>query len=320
MNYYIADCHFGHDKIIEHCGRPFLNVIEMNEYMIENWNSEVKKNDDVYIIGDIAFGKNTLKKYITRLNGKKHLILGNHDNVILKKVDRNILEKCFVEITQYKEIKDNGRDVILFHYPIMEWNKKRYGAYHIHGHIHNRVDKVQEYSKEIKNMFNVGVDIIGYNPVTLNQLICKKNFEDVGRMYGIELNKLNLLELIALIAKVSSKAFFKQRIISNESDVNLCIKNYIREFIDSIPKDFDIESIVSNLNNDSSEVDIDELNINIPDGYSVYYINSESREYILRNGLTKEASYYCYEKQKDKKYITEVILIHNNKVLEHYVN
>lgn len=121
MIYYIADNHFGHEKVIGYCDRKFKDVVEMNDYMLECWNSTVRKDDDIYIIGDLAFRKDTLEDYIMKLNGKKHLIIGNHDNVFIKRASYDILDKCFVEITPYKEIDDNGRLVVLFHYPIMDW-------------------------------------------------------------------------------------------------------------------------------------------------------------------------------------------------------
>ena len=50
----------------------------MNEALIDNWNSVVKKNDKVYHLGDVAFGKHNLH-YLDRCNGNKVLIMGNHD-------------------------------------------------------------------------------------------------------------------------------------------------------------------------------------------------------------------------------------------------
>ena len=58
MVFFTSDLHFGHGKIIDHCGRPFSSVEEMDRVMIENWNRRVRKNDKVYIVGDIVWDKN----------------------------------------------------------------------------------------------------------------------------------------------------------------------------------------------------------------------------------------------------------------------
>ena len=76
----IGDCHFGHRNIIKYCNRPFSNVEEMTEGLIKNWNSVVGKNDIVYVVGDFALcGKQKIIEISKRLNGRKRLILGNHD-------------------------------------------------------------------------------------------------------------------------------------------------------------------------------------------------------------------------------------------------
>lgn len=55
MIYYISDLHFGHSNIIKLCGRPFQSLEEMNNVLINNWNSKVTNGDKVYIIGDLFF-------------------------------------------------------------------------------------------------------------------------------------------------------------------------------------------------------------------------------------------------------------------------
>ena len=55
MNFYIADTHFGHEKVIEFCRRPFKNIEEMDEVIIKNWNEVVGHEDHVYILGDMIY-------------------------------------------------------------------------------------------------------------------------------------------------------------------------------------------------------------------------------------------------------------------------
>ena len=49
--WFIADPHFDHKNIIKYCERPFNTVEEMNQTLIERWNSVVKKDDKVFCIG-----------------------------------------------------------------------------------------------------------------------------------------------------------------------------------------------------------------------------------------------------------------------------
>ena len=76
----IGDCHFGHRNIIKYCNRPFKDVADMTEKLIKNWNSVVGNNVIVYVVGDFALcGKQKIIEICQRLNGRKRLILGNHD-------------------------------------------------------------------------------------------------------------------------------------------------------------------------------------------------------------------------------------------------
>lgn len=172
MNYYIADTHFGHENIMRHCNRPFTTVAEMDKVMIENINSVVTNRDDLYILGDFCHWNSKIvhpSDYLSQLNGHKHFILGNHDrNIPHDKYAARYLE----EIVQYKEISDNGRKVVLSHFPMAEWNGYHNGAMHIHGHIHNNFDlPVFAYMGSLENCYNVGVDVIGFTPRTLDELI-----------------------------------------------------------------------------------------------------------------------------------------------------
>lgn len=72
--WFIADTHFGDGRILKYENRPFQDVNEMNQCIVDNWNSLVKEEDLIYLIGDIGN-----EAYISSLNGKKYLIKGNHD-------------------------------------------------------------------------------------------------------------------------------------------------------------------------------------------------------------------------------------------------
>lgn len=81
----IGDCHFGHKNIIRYCNRPFKDVDDMTEKLIKLWNNVVGNNDIVYVVGDFALcGKNKIIEIGQRLNGRKRLIMGNHDQASIE--------------------------------------------------------------------------------------------------------------------------------------------------------------------------------------------------------------------------------------------
>lgn len=170
MIYYISDTHFFHDNAIRLNNRPFKSVEEMNETMITNWNCKVDKDDTVYFLGDFAYkcnNPNEVRDLVSKLNGNIHFICGNHDKLLKDFKFRSF----FKSIKQYDEIEDNGRRVILLHYPMEDWNGKYRGSYHLYGHVHNNKEAI---SGHIQNRFNVGVDVNNFTPVTLDELIAQQ--------------------------------------------------------------------------------------------------------------------------------------------------
>lgn len=170
MIYYTADQHFGHENIIRLCGRPFMDVNEMDEALIFNWNCSVSNEDTVYILGDLIFRSSKAPSYyLERLNGKKHLVLGNHDH---KWISSCALNKYFSSVTSYLEIKDKGKRIALCHYPMLSWGGIGRESYHFFGHIHNNREGLAfETIQRMDHAFNAGVEINGYAPVTLEELI-----------------------------------------------------------------------------------------------------------------------------------------------------
>lgn len=172
-NFYTADLHLGHANIIKLNNRPFKTIEEMDKTLIENWNKVVTPNDDIYILGDLCYRTHhdNMLHYISQLKGRKHLIVGNHDTNIVKDAD---LRRYFVEITSYKEIVDGPYKLVLFHYPIVEWNGYFRNAIHLYGHIHNNFNNpTTQYISNIPNAYNVGADILGYTPRTIEEIIKK---------------------------------------------------------------------------------------------------------------------------------------------------
>ena len=187
MIYFTSDLHLGHKNCIEFCSRPFSDIEEMDEAIIDRWNSRVKNDDTVYIIGDLVWESSDPTKYISRLNGKKVLIAGNHDIKWLKRngmaIERNDgsvefrdYSQYFTNIAQYVEVMHDGVRITLCHYPMLEWRASRkIGSrklgYLIHGHIHNSRDRKYAPLWLLPHALNAGVDINDYMPATLDELI-----------------------------------------------------------------------------------------------------------------------------------------------------
>ena len=164
MKYYISDLHLCHNRILEKFNRPFSSVEEMHEMIINNWKNKVKADDTVYILGDVGmYHPKEIGNILNNLPGHKILITGNHD---FKNIHSGSYKKVFDKITSYLEIEDNGRNVILFHYPIEDWNGKYREYYHLHGHIHNNEDSLSQKERR----FNVSAEVVDYTPVSLDEL------------------------------------------------------------------------------------------------------------------------------------------------------
>lgn len=174
MNLYIGDTHFGHSNVLWMDSRPYKTVEEMDEDIIRKWNSCVKEDDDVWFLGDLCCrSKKKPQYYLEQLNGKKHLLIGNHDGVILKNLDAN---KYFESIDMLRQITDGGKQIIMCHYPLAEWPMYFRGAIHIYGHIHNNSqNKANRFMLKEPNALNAGCMINGYKPCTLQELIQNNN-------------------------------------------------------------------------------------------------------------------------------------------------
>lgn len=168
MIFYIADTHFGHDNIRKLSHRPFNSIEEMDNAMIDNWNKRVTEDDDVYILGDFSYKGEDPIEYLKKLKGKKHLIVGNHDGRLLSNPEH---KKHFIEVADMKMVDDNGTQIFLCHYPMVEWNGYYKGVLHFYGHVHNAYhNETVRYARDMKNAYNVGVDVIGFAPCTLNEI------------------------------------------------------------------------------------------------------------------------------------------------------
>lgn len=147
--YLTSDSHLWHNKVLEFEDRPFGSVEEMNEGMIDAWNSVVRKTDTVYHLGDFCFGNvNQWLDVLNQLRGNIILIKGNHDK---GKIIRRVLNDGYLHEYHSLGIMMVQEKMMLnlSHYPLMIGVRPR--NFSIHGHIHSSD------TGEL-NHINVGVD------------------------------------------------------------------------------------------------------------------------------------------------------------------
>lgn len=176
MLFYISDLHFGHRNVIRYDKRPFMDRDEMDWELIRRWNERVQSEDEVYIIGDFCYRSDKSPEwFLKQLQGRKHLIIGNHDEVLLSNPRAMAY---FEKVDVIKSISDGERRVWLSHFPLAEWSGMHKGYWHIYGHIHARKEAAYNYMKEQERALNAGCMINGYAPVTFEELIKNnKNFQ-----------------------------------------------------------------------------------------------------------------------------------------------
>ena len=169
-----SDTHWSHENILKYCNRPFGSVEEMNEALVNNWNSVVKPDDHVYHLGDFCFGNVEKWNWCLepgRLNGHIHLILGNHDP------DRVFREGTLIErfdsIDFQKILIIEGWTVILNHFPFASFsNNYDHKVMALSGHTHvgqlsSAVESYDALNAIYKpNQYDVGVDNNNFTPVS----------------------------------------------------------------------------------------------------------------------------------------------------------
>ena len=163
--YFGSDIHLGHNNILKFCNRPFDNLEDMLHSFIGEVYSLAKDGDDIYLLGDICFNKvNESLNLLLDCPANFHLIIGNHDN------KTTINHKLWQSVNQLKDIKIPEADlpITLCHFPIEDWNRKRYGSLHFHGHTHNNAS--HQISK-IVNRYDVGYDATGKWIATIDEIV-----------------------------------------------------------------------------------------------------------------------------------------------------
>lgn len=180
MRWFTSDQHFDHINIIAFCERPFSSVEQMNDEIIDRWNSVVDDDDEVYVLGDFALGHRGVSvPYAEKLKGQKYLVPGNHDAIWSGHGERRVnrwmpvyTNSGFAVMPEYMTFYFDGQEVKASHFPYhdIERHAARYEDWYnpqddgkswlIHGHVHQawRTDPS-------RRQINVGVDVWDFYPV-----------------------------------------------------------------------------------------------------------------------------------------------------------
>ncbi len=158
--FFTSDSHFGDHRVLNLYPRPFASVAEMDAAMIANWNAVVGEDDEVWHLGDFARTAKQAAELLPRLNGRKHLVLGNND-------PSAVANLRWASVSPYAETEVDGVSLVLCHYPFRSWNGMHRGAVNLHGHSHGRL-------KPLLRQFDVGVDVRDFRPVRLGELLPPK--------------------------------------------------------------------------------------------------------------------------------------------------
>lgn len=162
--WFISDTHFNHENMITKFkledgspSRPFESVQQMNEIMIQNWNARIKPQDHVWHLGDVVMGlREESNKILSRLNGKKRMLLGNHDQI-----KGNDLIKYFEKVELWRIFKDEN--FICTHVPLHR-DTFRKVSFNVHGHTHHN-------SIDDPAYINICVEKTNYAPVHMDEIL-----------------------------------------------------------------------------------------------------------------------------------------------------
>jgi calcineurin-like phosphoesterase family protein len=162
MIYFTADTHFNDPRVLRIDRRPFKDLHSHDEALVAAWNGVVGREDDVWHLGDFARGTEAFKQaMLERLNGRKHLVVGNNDDTATAGSPQ------WRSVQNYAELVVDDIRLILCHYAFRTWNKMGKGSINLHGHSHGRL-------KSMPRQYDVGVDAFQYRPVALDGILASR--------------------------------------------------------------------------------------------------------------------------------------------------
>jgi calcineurin-like phosphoesterase family protein len=170
--WFCSDHHLLHEKIIKFTNdegeiiRKFSSLNEMHETFIERHNAVVKPSDKVYFLGDVTMRYDReFSSLITRFNGHRRLLIGNHD-----RVKGTRLFDYFEKVYTFKFFKRNSSDEYPFwlsHVPVHPNSLRHKGIANVHGHVHANPVLSEDGTPDFRYV-NVSMEAINYTPVNLD--------------------------------------------------------------------------------------------------------------------------------------------------------
>lgn len=144
MKFFSSDLHLFHTMLAHE--RGFSSAIEMNDHILNMLNSMIRSEDEFYILGDFSFGKaDETIKWLDRLDCKNlYLIRGNHDgDKIINKISDYFIwiKDYYILKIKNDEAPNEIQHLILFHYPMLTWDRAHYGTWQLCGHSHGSLDE-----------------------------------------------------------------------------------------------------------------------------------------------------------------------------------
>ena len=160
----ISDLHFDHSKIIGYCGRPFKDVDDMNDTMLENWNSTVNRGDNVFFLGDMSHGRGSRNAdwWLQRLHGKISFIRGKPRHYAYQNRIQSIWKTRAGILRRYTPVA-----ITL---PIQT---KMWKGWIIHGHVHNNHADLYSRINYKRRTANISAEYIGYKPKLVGDLLAE---------------------------------------------------------------------------------------------------------------------------------------------------
>ena len=160
-SWFTADFHLSHKNIIKYAHRPFNDVHEMDETLIQNLKLALKNNDVLYYLGDLTFKEELAQRFFNEFQGIEiHYIIGNHDRPSIIDLAR---QNC-ASVSNLKDIRIENQPITLCHYAMRVWNKSHFNAWQLYAHSHGSL-------QPIGKQYDVGVDNNGFKPVNFSELM-----------------------------------------------------------------------------------------------------------------------------------------------------
>lgn len=159
-----------HDREFIWKARGFQSIDEMNEEFVRRWNETVDDEDDIYCLGDIMLGSTNNIEFLKRLNGKIHIVLGNHDTATREKMYRELPK--VIEVAEVGiRLKFKKYHFVLTHYPMLTGNLEKESLKQMTLNLYGHTHQTSNFYNDMPFMYHVGVDSHNGYPVEMESII-----------------------------------------------------------------------------------------------------------------------------------------------------